>query len=449
MSIIRPVIFICLVFVIFSCKKKNAESVLGLDVQPANDLLGITVTDSSSIFMHTQRVDSVRTYNDQYKFLGSVQDPVFGQTHASIYANFSIANNLTNVSYGSNPILDSAEIVLRFAGRYAGNLYSGLSYDVYSLNEKIVGGTHYYTNQHFPKTKIASRQTNLQVRNGAICLILPFDTNLGQYILQNTGNLVNNTAFLNAYKGLYITSSNNSNISPLNRGTIIEYDLDDAVSGINLYYHDGNSISAKVKVAQFTFRGSDALRLNHIDHNYYAAAVTNLFQQVIEHDTLKGNANIYINSFGGTRVKVYLPFLKAFSDSQNISISRAELILKVDRSGYNSTFGGPENLALIASDASGTEELVFDQLENTDFIKYNGTYDSTTKQYTFNIARQMQKLITGKISNYGFYLVNALPSTAYVARRDNRLERVVFGGKSNVSYTPSFRVTYIKYPYDK
>ena len=83
--------------VVFSCKKKDEQSILGLDVQPENDLVGLTITDSASVFMHTQRVDSVKSYNDQYKYLGSNQDPIFGRTDASIYTNFSISTLAANV----------------------------------------------------------------------------------------------------------------------------------------------------------------------------------------------------------------------------------------------------------------------------------------------------------------------------------------------------------------
>ena len=109
----------------------------------------------------------------------------------------------------------------------------------------------------------------------------------------------------------------------------------------------------------------------------------------------------------------------------------------------------PSSLALIACASDGTEELVYDQLEASDFVKYGGAYNATNKQYVFNIARQMQKIITGKIKNYGFYLVNSRPNVAYVARRDDRLQRVVIGGKNNVNYKPVFKVTYVKYPFDK
>lgn len=441
--------------ILFSCKKKDDDSVLGLDVQPEMDLLGITVSDSSSIFMHTQRIDSVRTYNDQYKYLGSVIDPVFGRTDASIYTNFSIANNLTNVSFGTNPILDSAELVIRYVGQFLGDTTTSLNYQVYLMNEKIQSNTAYYTNKDFQKSSnpISIGNGKLRVINNSFYITIPIDYNLGQYILATTSNLTNNTTFQNAYKGFYITTSNTNTLSITNKGAIKRYDLDDNNSGLNLYYHEGGSVSAKGKLFQFTFRSNDALRLNNIKHNYAAGAVSNLYDQITgagTSDTIKGNSNIYLNCFGGTRARVYLPFLNTFSDSQNVSISRAELILKVDESfGYSSDFSYPSKLALLVSASNGGEELAWDMLETTDFVKYDGNYNETKKQYVFNIARQMQKIITGKLTNYGFYIVNADPSRALVARRDDRLERVVFGGKNNLAFKPVFKVTYVKFPFDK
>jgi hypothetical protein len=450
MNLARVVVFLSFIALLFSCKKKDTQSTLGLDVQPENDLLGITITDTASVFAHTQRVDSVRTYNDQYKYLGSVQDPVFGQTHVGIYSNFSIINNLTNVSYGSNPVLDSSEIVLRYDNQYTGDYNPELTYDIYLLNEVITPAVSYYTNKNFAKTKVATAKAKLTFRNSVQCLVLPFDNNLAQYILQTPSNLTTNTNFINAYKGIYISSSNTP-LSPLNQGAINRYNMEDDLSGINLYYHDGNSVSAKIKTAQFTFKGTDAQRVNHIDHNYYASASPNLFDQVINNDTTKGKGSIYLNSFGGTRVKVYLPFMKAFSDSVNVSISRAELTVRVNKSTLSTAFSMPDQLALVACDPKGVEELVYDQIQDQDYIKYVGDYTNNAKYYyyKFNIARQMQKIITGKLYNYGFYLVNALPSKSLAGKRDNRIQRIVMGGKEDIMYKPVFTVTYIKYPYDK
>ncbi len=448
-------ILFLLILTVFSCKKKDDNSILGLDVQPENDLLGVTISDTSSIFMHTQKVDSVRSYNDQYKYLGSNQDPIFGRTDASIYTNFSISNNLTNVTFGANPIIDSAEIVIRFLGQALGDTSTALTYDVNLLNESLVYGTSYYTNQHLSKSssKIGSYTGQLKSRNGYVCLILTIDKNMAQYILQTPANLINNSTFQTANKGFYITTSNSSLGTP-GSGAIRRFDLDDNISGVYLYYHDGNSPSSKGQSFLFSFRGVDAVRYNHIKHNYVSGSNSNLYSQVYgagTSDTIKGNSNVYLNCFGGTRTRVYFPYLKNFTDSQKVSISRAELIIKVDEtiSPYTSKYAYPANLALIASSSNGTEELVWDQLETTDFVKYGGNYDATNKQYVFNIARQMQRILDDKNVNYGFYLVNALPNKSYVIRRDNRLERVVIGGKSNISYKPTFKVTYVKFPHDK
>ncbi|MBI3519806.1 MAG: DUF4270 family protein, partial [Bacteroidetes bacterium] len=301
------VLFLLLTLV-FSCKKKNDDSVLGLDVQPINDLVGITITDTASVYMYTQQVDSVRTYSDQYKYLGSNMDPLFGRTDASIYTNFSISNNLTNVTFGSNPVIDSAQMVMVFMGDAIGDTLSSLTYDIHVLNENLDASRSYYSSSHisYASSKLCSVTGKLKVINSNVCLVLPLNNNFAQYILQTTANLTNNTAFQAAYKGFYITTSNSTLGGP-GSGAIRRFDLDNDLSGVNLYYHDGNSASSKGQVFQFSFRGVDALRFNEIKHNYAAGATPNLYDQLnynpltgIHSDTTKGNANVYLNCFGGT-----------------------------------------------------------------------------------------------------------------------------------------------------
>ncbi|MES2762494.1 MAG: DUF4270 family protein [Bacteroidota bacterium] len=445
--------FIFLSFIIaFACKKKEeSPSVIGLDVQPESDLVGVTITDSVSVFMHSEKINEIRTYNDQYKYLGSNQDPIFGRTDASIYTNFSIPNNLSNLNFGANPVLDSAEIVIRYKEESMGDQTTPLLFDVHMLNTKLLSETSYSSTTTVPmsSTPVSTFSGTLTPRGEHFYLVIKLDHTLAQYILQTNANLTNNTAFLNAYKGMYITTSRSTLGAP-GSGAIRRFDLDDDLSGIVLYYHDANSVNSKGEKFQFAFRGSDALRYNHIKHNYTSGASQNLFDQ-ISGNTAAGNSNVYLNCFGGTRVKVSLPYIQNFTDSQNVSISRAELIIKVDEttSPYNLNYGYPSSLALIARTSDGAEQLVYDQLEASDFVKYGGTYDATNKQYVFNIARQMQKIITGEITDYGFYLVNARPNVSFVARRDDRLQRVVIGGKNSANYKPVFKVTYVKYPFDK
>ena len=431
----------------FSCKKQNSDSFLGLDVQPENDLVGVTITDSVALYMHTLKANDIRSFNERYKYLGSTQDPIFGSTDAGIYTNFSISNNLTNVRFGDNPVLDSAEMIINYTGQSMGDTNTVLNYKVQLLNTKLSKDSSYYLKSNI---STASNAVNyggkIRIRNGLFYLVLPLDYNMAQYILETESNLTNNTSFQNAYKGFYITASNP--IGNSGSGAIRCFDLDNEFSGIKLYYHNGASINSKGQSVLFSFKGSDAIRFNHIEHNYNSGATQNLYSQ-LSGDTVKGNANIYLNSFGGTKVKVYLPYLKNFSDSMTVSISRAELVLKVDDSNPNTFYKAPPNLALIACTSEGKEEYLVDQLQESDFIKYDGLYNASKKLYTFNIARQMQQILTKKLTNYGFYLVNATPDYRTVARRDNRLERVVIGGKNSISFKPYFKVTYIKFPHDK
>jgi hypothetical protein len=452
MGNLRILLFFLIVLATFSCKKKDDDNVLGLDVQPTNDLVGVTITDSTSLFMYTQRVDSSRTYNDRYKYLGSLNDEYFGKTDASIYTNLSISNGLTNVSFGANAVLDSAELILRFNDESIGKINDPLNYEVHLMNGSLQPSTAYYTAQTVPYSAAAVNIGNAKFANryGVTCLVIPMNRNMAQYMLQTDANLLNNTVFQAANKGFYIKATNP--VSLPNSGSIYRFDLDDDASGLVLYYHNGSSVNSKGESFRFSFGGSDALRINHISHNY-ASAHHNLYDQITgagTADTLKGSSNVYLGSFGGTRVRVYLPFLKSFSDSENVAINRAELIIKVDETlaPYDLNYGYPAQLALIGCSSTGVEELVWDQLETSDFVKYNGNYDATNKQYVFNIARQMQKVITHKVENYGFYLVNALPTVSSVVRRDNRVQRAVIGGTANAAYKPFFRVTYVKYPHD-
>jgi len=121
---------VLLVFVFTSCKDskfkiknnyKKANTTMGTDVQPESDALNTTVSDTTTFEIHTVRYDSSRSYPDQFKYLGSNQDPVFGRTNASIYTNFSMPSGVTNVSFGEDVVLDSAELILTFTQNFVGD----------------------------------------------------------------------------------------------------------------------------------------------------------------------------------------------------------------------------------------------------------------------------------------------------------------------------------------
>lgn len=447
-------IFFVLSLVVFSCKKNNKDSILGLDVQPEGDLLGYSVSDTNTLFMHTFSIDSVRSvrsFSDRYKLLGSNQDPIFGRCDASIYTNFVLPNNVTNVSFGSNPNVDYAEIRLVYQGDYSGDTITALQYDVFQLEDILHADSLYYTKSDIKKSSqpISSSQAKIKIVNSKLCLVLPVDKNFAQYIIQSPNYLTDNTTFINAFKGFYITASNSS-LNPISlQGCIRRFDMEDAGSGFFVYYHNGNSSSNKPLEYQFTFNGSSSIKFTRVSADHNSGAAQDFVSQ-ITNDTITDGNDVYLQGFGLTKVKLYMPFIKNYSDSQHVSINRAELTLKIDQlvNGDGIKYSAPPNISLLVINEDWHEAYVKDQYYSS-VVQFGGDFDSENNEYKFNIARQLQDIVDGTVNNYGFYIVQANPVKYYVTKRDDRHQRLVIGGPKNPLYKPTLRMTYIKFPHDK
>jgi len=451
-KIIKYSICIFLLGALISCKKK-AEPTLGTDVQPEADALFSLISDSTTLQIHTIKHDSSRSYQDQYKYLGANQDPVFGRTNASIFTNISLPNSVSNISFGEDAILDSAELILTFTQSFVGDSTTPLLYQIHQLTQSPDRTKSYYLHNTIPYSSsllcnVTRRTTKT---SGFYTIRLPLNSAFASAVLTNPLYLINNTTFQSTYKGFYITAKN-SNLTPSAQGALMKIDLDNAVSGMYLYYHNGVPSSSKEpKSYRFPFSGDNSSRFNSIQFDYLSGGNSSLIDQIQNNDTAKGKQNLFLKGLAGTKNIIRLPYLKNYSDSCPVAVNRAEMVFRVDQSFIAATgnYEPPLKISLVAVDENGKEIYVKDQFYNNDLIRFGGSYDPVNKYYIFNIARHVQDIMAGKLKNYGFYLVLADPDKIYVARRDNKAERVVFGGINNILYKPSFRLTYIRFPYDK
>lgn len=435
------------------CKKPNTA--LGTEVQSETDDLNVLVSDTASIRMHTIKYTEIRSYQDNYKFLGSNQDPLLGRTDASIFTRFSMPNNVSNVSFGNDVVLDSAVMILTLTGRYTGDTTTRLNYQVYQLNSDLVPSNPYYNHNTIPYNPqpLCNKTQHVSLTNGLFNLRLPINSDFATAILTSPQYLIDNATFVNIYKGFYITSKS-SNLNPVSsQGALMKIDLDNPLSGLYMYYHNGSSSASKEsKVYQFMFKGDLASRFNNFNFNYLTGNSTNSVIAQLDGDSAKSvPEDVYLKGIGGTKAVIRLPYIMNYSDSSHISVNRAELVLKVDQSIV--TKGGkyepPLQLSLLAIGDDHRELYVKDQYYYSDLIRFGGDYDDVNKQYVFNVARHMQDVVDGKIKNNGFYLVVANPDKSYVVRRDEVSDRVVIGGPGSALYKPQFKLTYIRFPYDK
>ncbi len=435
-----------------SCKKKP-ETPLGTDVQDEADGLFAVVSDTSTMEMHTIGYDSVRTYQDQFKYLGSNQDPVFGRTNIGIYTNFSMPNNVSNVSFGDDAVLDSSEIILTFTQNHVGDTTVALRYQVHQLTQMIDRTASYYMDDNIAhsSTTVSDVMRRVSKTGSFYTIRLPLNSTFAAAILNNPQYLVNNSVFQSTYKGFYITTKNTS-LSPTAQGSLMKMDLDNSTSGVYLYYHNGSPSAGKEpKTYRLPFSGDNASRFNHVDYDPLSGGNNLLIDQLDGSDTTKGKQNFFIKGVGGAKTVIRLPFVTNYADSCPIAVNRAELIFKIDPT-FTTTTGNyepPNMISMVACDEAGREIYIKDQFFTTDLLRFGGSYDPINKQYVFNISRHMQDIVSKKVKNYGFYLVVANTDRFAVPRRDDKAERAIFGGVANVLYKPTFKLTFIRFPYDK
>lgn len=413
------------------------------------------ISDTATIQVHTIKHPITRTYQDQFKYLGSNQDPVFGRTNASIYTNFSIAGNVNNISFGEDVVADSAEIILVFTQSFVGDTTTPLLYQVHQITQNLGKSISFKidSNLAYNNTPLCNVTRRISKTSGFYTVRLPITVNFASAVITNPTYLTSSSVMQSMYKGFYITTKNTNGLNPNNKqGSLMKIDLDNSVSGFYVYYHNGTSSASKQpKTYRFPFSGTEASRFNNVEYNYSSGANNLLIQQIVDNDSAKGKQNIFLKGLGGTKSVLRLPFLKNYADSCPISVNRAEVILKVDQAflSSNSNYEPPSQISLVAVDENGNEIYIKDQYYSVDLLRFGGNYDSENKRYVFNMARHVQDIMTGKIENHGFYIVVANTDRLLVPRRDTKAERVVFGGIENTLYAPEFNLTFIRFPYDK
>lgn len=440
-------IAVLLVAVTFIACKKDAKT-LGVDVQPANDALNAQMDNSAMVYAYTKKSDSTGSFNTALKFLGAKNDPIFGKTEVGLYLNANLTG--VDLNFGSTAAIKSAEIILvRDISSRVGDVYSQLSYSVYSIDSELSPTNLYYTSNnrlHRETGLINTALVKAVTINGKDIIKIPIDSTFASGILKNTEALKSNEAFQKIYKGFYIKCGM---VSGEPEGVIYKLNLDNDTSGLYLRYYPDAANTSSVNAYRFTFNGSSAARFNTLNYDH-STARSDLKAQLAG-DTTSGSEIVYLKGMGSTRIRVLIPSLKSYADSFKVAVNRAELIFNVhsDFLSNVANYPIPPKLCLLAVDSLGREQYTLDQSNTTDLARYDGGIDTDKFRYVFNISRHVQAVMSGKRKNYGFYLVMADPEPPYPQTRDAFIERIGFYGGAKTTLKPiTFSLSYIKFPKD-
>lgn len=420
----------------------NEESVVGLNVQPASDLLNVGWIDSTTLVTSTIREDSLHTDASVIigadALLGTYIDPVFGKTSASLYTQLRLPGN--NPNFGLNPQCDSVVLSLTYASDFYGKKERKQQrISVYQLNETMSATADYYSNHSiaYGANDLAGGHvftprptTNVVVMGDTVKphLRVPLQQMFGQVILNGGTNLSSNTTFQNFTKGLYITSDI---VSPVTgEGNILHFKMGDIQSKLTIFYHNDISDSLKYDVSL-----SSVARFSAFAHDYAGSAYSYLQNSLTSNSV---DTTLFIQSLAGTKVKIEIPHLLHWNDAGKIAINRAELLIKVDVTNplYNlDTFAVPARLVLFGINENNQNYPLPDVFDPNE--TFGGSYNSTKKEYSFNIDRYVQQVLNGTRQNTGLFLV-----ASGGAINANRV--VVGSGSSTGTQKMKLNITYTK-----
>jgi len=387
-SIFRITTLIIIVSLFSACKKNWND--LGSQLIDQGDLILISF-DTLEIKTSIHTEDSLSSLNTATSYLGSIYETDFGLSNAAIYSEFRIPSS--EVVFGEDAVADSMILSLKI-NSYYGDTSSTLNINVHEMLEQISTSETdslgeestitFYSNQDFEIDNISLATlayTAEPTSNTSINIALTND--LAQSFLDaSSENFVDNTAFQEFFKGLYITCEQIGE-----GGVLYELDLLNELSKISLHYH--NSVSDSLT---YDFQiNSNADKMTRWSHDYSS---TNI-EALLEEESIDIG---YIQGGAGLRTYLTLPSLASLKDS-NYVIHKAELSIPYFFSENDSLFSIPNKLGLAAVNSEGKLELLTEDQNVQGASYFDGNANELNQTYTFNIARYIHKVIAEGYTN--------------------------------------------------
>jgi len=402
-----------LLLVVFSCKKESTN--IGLDLIGDESLANAINVEYRNLSFRTVADDTFTVNGLSSSLLGIINDPVFGESKASLVVQPQLTE--TGINLNGNTI-DSAQLNLVFdlyqsvdegtrITNYElnyGDVESELVIDIYKLGEDLSDDIYFsnYTPSLGPKVgeyigKFDLDSVNREIDGEVVTLsprmTIKLDNTLGQEILDyDETTLSSNDNFIEAMKGLVLIPR--SIVS--GDGAIVAVEAINTRSSLDLFYSDSIQLAIPL--------GVSSKRVNFFETTHTPA--------IEEQKTGVGRFDItYVQSLGGTKVKIDVPQLDSIIKlSENIVINEAKLEISPDTSlNFNGNFEQAPRLWLLTPDTSNLNQSMTSFLDVNDVRFSESYYNAGSNSYTFYFNRYLQQLkqtyrSTGRNEFNWFYL---------------------------------------------
>jgi hypothetical protein len=404
-------VLVVLSLTLFSSSCRKVENTVGDSF--VGDIVGFDVrsSDTTTLVAYTTNAEALNTKILTYYYLGDMNDPDFGTTHASAVVQFSLPGG-AGISLAGKTI-DSVVLQVKYvsAKAFYGNNNSTQHLRVYELGESISKDSSYKSDRNFIydnqkpignwEGKFNNMGDSVKFSFAGTSVTLPPHLRIKlddpAFMEKFRQGFTNNASLQNVFKGL-VVSPETSPLIP-GEGAVAFIDLKSGVflnttTSVVVYYDSVQKIEfpiydeANAKSAMYT----------------HETTVTIPVQPLLGGTAKEVN---YVQSLGGLQTRIFMPNLFDFVRGKNIALTGAELIITAAEGLDAAPYTVPANLRVDDADEAGKTFYLMGNMQGNDY--YGGTYNSTTKQYTFNIRNYIQYLLTrykntNENYNYGLNL---------------------------------------------
>lgn len=392
-----------------SCRKPEPD--LGNGLLPG-DPLGVVV-DTVQIHAFTRADSNFRSSSLSRQLLGSFVDPRFGLTRAGLVTQVRLsAANIGDTQDLTGLVADSIVLALGFDGASFG--YGNMDeqeFRVHELSERLSIDSTYRSNRvpavEGPDLLEGRGRVKPQPLRKPYILgdsLLPHlrlrlsDALAQRFLLAfDTPDLASNDAFLDFFKGVYVTVGN-AGQAPF-QGGLLYFNLLSGASKLTLYYRDLNSADPNLTVALDFPINANAVRYTVVEHDISVAATNEVALALA--DTMAPAERVYLQSLAGLRTVIRMPSLTGYAGQSRV-VAKAELVITVDGTNYP-YYPPPTLLVPFRRNEAGDEAFLPDLIGGIGAL--DGNYREATREYRFNITRFVQSVINGEQADPSLELV--------------------------------------------
>ena len=370
------------------CKKPDSS--IGIGNLPEDDVLTLYSTDTLTLNMSTIREDSLKTDQLSSAVLGRVFHPRIGTTTAGFATQLRLS--APNHNFGDSPIADSIFLELRYTGASYGT-FTPHYLMIRELVNTLTVDSSYYSNFD-PETTHGSlidpsatafsikptgdTYTETDTIEGG--LKIPMNMDFAQSILDlDTSKFASNDAWLQEFPGIVVSSATGYGAAGI--------DISSGLSIMRLHYHNESD------TAFYDFVISPLSARVNMFHQEFVSSLSEMNVGGVDTAFIPGDDLLYVMSGSGLKIKFDIPYLENVNDtlSAERAVQKAELILPLDEHFYDSRYPAHEQLFMMTEDADGNLIATPDQTSNG--INIGGYYDSSEKEFHFNISRTVQQIL--------------------------------------------------------